>query len=1000
MNFFPKINKSREGFNQTLQESLAEGRRGFDLEFNEQGKCTVVGISSTKSCAALFYDPNILRDALEAPVLSGHYVTDADKPITEGMIGRETSLAKWSDTGIKHYLCNANFCSAPQKTEDADDTSALGYMNLWAMASLYTRLPQWKFCRNEACSGPCPRHDILSYCAVDSYAGLMSDYALEEEMTKRHIPYKLYADLQRLTVYCSKMTKQGVKIDRQMVRRLEDDFEKRKQSLFPHEIRKKNQRCFGYWSEPNEDGEIIWIPASFSPNSPKQVLSYFNSCGIDIKGRGGKASTSKIDVQKALNRIVSKRGYEFDSKLLAVVDKEGNDVYSTLSPLEQELANLLLYKCSGKGLKSWFDDRYIDENNLAHPRFIVTGTSTGRLASSNPNCFDSETEVLTRNGWKYIRDLAPEEEVMQYEENGYLSFVRPIALTSRIYNGVMVNVNNQHITLRVTEDHRCLLKNRKTGEHRVFLAKDYKEDWQQLNAALYTNSEKLNLSDDEIRFLVAFQADGTWAHYDKKYRELDFSFVKIRKIQRFLQICADLDVFTRLINTKDGKKTRINIVDEDLILLTDKFLGKEKLFTQDFILKMNAAQLKVFFDELFYWDGCYTTTNCYATEHKINAECAQLAATLLGIRAYIYEYQQPNGRINYQVYFTRKNYSLTTNAQITKETVSNERVYCLSVPSSYILIRRNDKTMITGQCQNLPRVGFGSLVRRVLVPRSSHLCWIKADYSGLEYRICFWYADIKRNADQLFEYLVNESQGLFKEAAAIRNLSERDVAKSIVHAGNYLEGITVLSDADLRKERTQREIEKGALYLYDGCDGRFNWEYRGGYVAFTGANLADRLFGDRSLESRRRALAVQEVYFSKFPEIREWHQSISKKVEAYKEIHSATGRTIELYGSPEDDLKLAAAFLGQGGGADYCQEAMLRFSSMDEIATLQIHDELAFEKPADWSDLQCLSFMSTMSETSERLVGFKCPIKVSRGLRYREDKTGKELEDLHEIKVK
>lgn len=51
-------------------------------------------------------------------------------------------------------------------------------------------------------------------------------------------------------------------------------------------------------------------------------------------------------------------------------------------------------------------------------------------------------------------------------------------------------------------------------------------------------------------------------------------------------------------------------------------------------------------------------------------------------------------------------YSLTTN--IRKRVVPHDSyVYCVSVPSSYVLVKLDDKITVTGQCQNLPRAEHG-----------------------------------------------------------------------------------------------------------------------------------------------------------------------------------------------------------------------------------------------------------------------------------------------------
>lgn len=289
--------------------------------------------------------------------------------------------------------------------------------------------------------------------------------------------------------------------------------------------------------------------------------------------------------------------------------------------------------------------------------------------------------------------------------------------------------------------------------------------------------------------------------------------------------------------------------------------------------------------------------------------------------------------------------------------------------------------------QNIPARGFGALVRRVVIPRDLGSCIIKADYSSLEFRVCLWYAGFEGEISNfVFEELAEASQGLFQAAASRGAMKVRDVAKSVVHATDYLEGIQLKKGSELDNPKIKKAIDVGALYACDGKGGRPLWTFRGQVVCFTGGNLSERLFGERTYENRAKALAIQEVYHTVYPMIRKWHMKVAAEIENVKYSRTATGRYLELNASPEDELKLAVATRGQGSGADYVQEAMLNFAQQGEIASMNIHDELLFDdKPLSWTDKQCHSFMwDTMTQPSKLLPGFMCPVKVSRGPNWRD----------------
>jgi hypothetical protein len=217
--------------------------------------------------------------------------------------------------------------------------------------------------------------------------------------------------------------------------------------------------------------------------------------------------------------------------------------------------------------------------------------------------------------------------------------------------------------------------------------------------------------------------------------------------------------------------------------------------------------------------------------------------------------------------------------------------------------------------------------------------------------------------------------------------SERDVAKTLFHAGNYFEGIQVLNGKDI--ERRKKEIEVGALKVFT------DWEYAGGVVAFTGANLAERIFGDKTWESRKKALEFQELVFREFPEIRNVHRAVTREIDEHSAVRSLTGRYLALYGSPEDNAKMGAAFKGQGGGADHVISVMLRYHrELQEFPMLMVHDELCWIIPRRWSEGQAKDFLRIMVEPTERMHGFYCAIKAKRGPNWGQMKWGdkKEIE--------
>ena len=353
-------------------------------------------------------------------------------------------------------------------------------------------------------------------------------------------------------------------------------------------------------------------------------------------------------------------------------------------------------------------------------------TSTLRLSSSEPNCFTGDTEILTPRGWVRFEDLADAEPVAQYA-HGVITFVTPTATIRAPFTGELVrNLVPEHIDLLTTPGHRCLLIHRKTGEERVYQAVDYKEDHLQLHAGAYPGGPGLPLSDDEIRFLVATQADGSFTQAGG----LDFSFYKARKIERFGQLTG---MRPRLMAQPGRHRVHLGKT-HPLTKLAREYLGTGKRFGQ-WVLQMTRAQLDVFLAELSCWDGLYTRRDssvAYTTTVRENADWVQALYALSGTRVTVRPYWAPNSKHTaWRVGgVLNRNYSLTTNCQQERQFYSG-LVYCVSVPSSYIVVRRNGRVMITGQSQQQPS---DELFRAITRAREGHKI-VACDFSALDVRV-------------------------------------------------------------------------------------------------------------------------------------------------------------------------------------------------------------------------------------------------------------------------
>jgi hypothetical protein len=378
-NGFPPVKREDEtAFKQLLEEVPRGGKLGLDFEFDiEDYKPTIVGLASEREAAGLRWTQEVgdllVSTAREKELCYVAYSTaGADKPVLDEHAGVLPTIPYWADGMLTHYLNNQGLCKTPAKEKDTGDVGVQGFMNLWTGTSMTRLVQNWKVCRGRRCDGPCPTHDVFGYCAVDAWGGLVTHLDNWDEITKNGITPQFYNDILELADLCYAMEKRGVLVDMDYVERMDADKSLKKEKLFP---RRKDEMG-------NDTKNYEW----FNPQSPDQGIEWLQEHGIFVTG------ADKKSVTQAATRLAAKHGYK---KLGEFVEEYTGE----LKEGETALLNWYLHKSEGKGFAPWFNSRVVGADNIAHPRFILPATSTGRLSSASPNF-----QNIPAHGWgKLVR---------------------------------------------------------------------------------------------------------------------------------------------------------------------------------------------------------------------------------------------------------------------------------------------------------------------------------------------------------------------------------------------------------------------------------------------------------------------------------------------------------------------------------------------------------------------------------------------------------------------
>jgi hypothetical protein len=348
-------------------------------------------------------------------------------------------------------------------------------------------------------------------------------------------------------------------------------------------------------------------------------------------------------------------------------------------------------------------------------------------------CFHPDTEVMTRMGWKRIIDLAPGEAVAaaepSYGGNIDLSWQVPSQVFSKHSPGSLIHLKNEGIDLRVTDDHRMLAfcnARGKVGSPKVVLPEEMASVRYWANAGVL-GAGTLDLDENLLRLAVATQADG---NYPVGGRQIRFGFTKQRKIDRMLTLLAPHAGGYTVTRTSQGA-TQIVFNAE----LADKVrpLLDRKMFPVEW-LELTPACRAVVLDEVPHWDGHVRenwTMWKYTSTLKQNVEVLQALATLSGRKTRV-AVKPASGNHSEQHEISVKRQHLTRGGNLSVERIAYEgEVVCLSVASSYVVVRDGGIPVVTGQCLNFgypgglgaakfveyARVGYGVILSETQAKR-------------------------------------------------------------------------------------------------------------------------------------------------------------------------------------------------------------------------------------------------------------------------------------------
>jgi len=369
-------------------------------------------------------------------------------------------------------------------------------------------------------------------------------------------------------------------------------------------------------------------------------------------------------------------------------------------------------------------------------------------------CYSEDTECLTINGWKYIKNLEIGENILGFNtKTNKCRFQPVIKITSSEYSGDMIALTSRKVDLLVTPNHRVLLKNHIRCEN----AKAYREngkhsftDWLVYEAGNLPNGNykmpisypiedkpDYSVSDNLIQLIAWINTEGHII-YVKCKNKREYNGVGITQSEcnpenkihciTIENILKELPfkyyhytrqrLYSHLIKRGINRVSYKDQTDHQFNIITT--INNLRLDNNDIHLiplwilqNCSIRQLKIYFNTLISGDGTkskspighYYIKTAFYTKLKTNADRMMYLCHLLG---YKISCKPPDkNHTTWRLYIIPEKEATTQKRDENNELINwqpqknkaiqyNGMVYCPTVKDSFLVVRRNNKSCICG----------------------------------------------------------------------------------------------------------------------------------------------------------------------------------------------------------------------------------------------------------------------------------------------------------------
>lgn len=344
------------------------------------------------------------------------------------------------------------------------------------------------------------------------------------------------------------------------------------------------------------------------------------------------------------------------------------------------------------------------------------------LIYGNHDCFDDQTDVLTKRGWVRFDELSYSDKVASVNVGtGRVQYAPPKAIIRKRYTGKLAYASTLGADIAVTPTHRMVYRTAHNPNWRVGTAEDLFNRAAQFDiptSAFYEGDWVATPTDDEVRLAAWILTDGSYNSQNQVniYQRPE----TVDLIKQILDRCGiEYSEYVRHRKIKEvcGRtlvkepKAQHAIYIGAAYTARVKSLLPSKRDLPDWVWSLDEHQSGVFLDSLCDGDGTRNKEGSgfvlYGTREFL--EQVQHFCVVKGYRASLKEYRIGDWKL--KICDQGASTVLTPKKKVDWKEYDGY-VYCATTEDSTLIVRRNGKCHVSGNC-NILNYNAGRLPKEI-----------------------------------------------------------------------------------------------------------------------------------------------------------------------------------------------------------------------------------------------------------------------------------------------